>query len=111
VFGVDTSGFALIVDLTAELPRLYGMGASYECLANLDGVALANRRLHHLPAVEDKVLVHCAEGHGRSATFVSCLLCEIGFYDTPLRAYETVVASRPGARISSSQMKQLENGR
>ena len=110
VFGVDTGSFVLIVDLTAELPRLYGVDARYECLANLDGVALVNRRLSRLPSAEDKVLVHCAEGHGRSATFASCLLCEIGVFDTPLRAYEAVVASRPGARVSSSQMRQLESG-
>ncbi len=107
LFGVDLAGFDRIFDLTAEFPRLYRPPAHYQCLPNLDGIALGN--LQHLPIVgpNEKVLIHCAQGHGRSATFASLLLTNAALFATPQAAHAAILASRPGAKLAKSQQLQL----
>lgn len=107
LFGVNLASFDRIFDLTSEFPRAYSHSARYHCFPTLDGVALSD--LNALPTVEanEKVLIHCAQGHGRSATFASLLLARNSAFSTPEVAHLAILEARPGARISRSQQRQL----
>lgn len=109
LWGVDTRGFEHIVDLTAEFPCLDRSPARYQCLPNLDGVALHLDQPLFLIGADERVLVHCAQGHGRSATFAALLLARQAKFAIPEAAYLDVFAARPGARVSSSQRHQLQD--
>lgn len=67
--------FELVIDLTAEFFK--DKTNNYLCYPNLDGYSLKN-----LPDIIDfhsdkKTLIHCANGHGRSALFTAILLSEM----------------------------------
>jgi hypothetical protein len=110
LLGVDLSGFDRVFDLTAEFPLFYKpTKAQYHCLPNLDGTALHNFQPLCNVNAEEKILVHCAQGHGRSATFAAILLARIAGYATPLDAYQAIAAARPGAKMASSQRVQLSD--
>jgi hypothetical protein len=104
---VDLAQFDLIFDLTSEFPRFYRPAKRYECLPNLDGVPLV--RLAPASRIEphEQILVHCAQGHGRSATFAARLLCELDYFTQPETAYRAILAARPGARLADCQLQQL----
>lgn len=95
---------ALIIDLTAEF------GASitrynYQSLPILDG-GVPDRA--HLRRVLDAVprdgvtLIHCAQGHGRTALFAACILIDREGL-TAEAATTAVLAVRPLARMSRTQ--------
>ncbi len=107
LFGVDLAGFDCVFDLTAEFPCLYRSQGRYQCLPSLDGIALGNAQLLPKLNPQEKVLIHCAQGHGRSATFASLLLSNAGLFATPQLAHEAILASRPGAKLAKSQLRQL----
>lgn len=109
LFGVDLTRYDRIFDLTAEFPLAYRHSARYQCLANLDGVALHNLTKLQLVESDEKVLIHCAQGHGRSATFASLLLARSAKFATPQSAHLAILKARPGARLSRSQARQLRD--
>lgn len=111
LFGVDLVDFDRIFDLTAECPRLYRSSAHYQCLPNLDGVALSNLQHLSTSGPHEKVLIHCAQGHGRSATFAALLLTDSALFVTTQAAHEAILASRPGAKLAKSQRLQLMSHR
>lgn len=101
------SGFELIIDLTAEFPKANHSNVNYVCFSNLDGVAL-NSFVGQLGLNKDsKVLIHCAQGHGRSAAWCSLCMYEAVFFASALEAYQHILKSRPAARVSKSQYAQL----
>lgn len=53
------------------------------------------------------ILIHCAYGRGRSATFLTLLLCRLGFYDTWESAFEAIKAKRPYVKLSGEMKKAL----
>jgi protein-tyrosine phosphatase len=53
------------------------------------------------------VYVHCAVGHGRSATFVAAYLLASGAADSPQQAIAFLKARRPGVHINSAQQAAL----
>ncbi|MET1078874.1 MAG: hypothetical protein ABWY06_12735 [Pseudomonas sp.] len=110
LFGVDLAGFDRVLDLTAEFPCLYRVQKQYRCLPSLDGIALSNLLavLDIKPA--EKVLIHCAQGHGRSATFASLLLTGYSIFSTAEGAYVAILNVRPGAKLAKSQKLQLQAG-
>ncbi|MDI1435366.1 protein-tyrosine phosphatase family protein [Polyangium sorediatum] len=105
LLGPDLSRFDVVVDLAAELPRWYRFAHRYEALPNLDGMPL----VHDTPRVEigpdTVVLVHCAQGHGRTASFVALLLCRRGITSTVEEAIALIHDGRPLARMSRSQRR------
>ena len=99
--------YQLIVDLTSEFPRPINHGSNYICFPNLDGVPLSNLPESLSINPESKVLVHCAQGHGRSATWSSIALTKLGIFPNTKSAYSAIKASRPGAVASTKQEQQL----
>lgn len=109
LFGVDLRAFDRIFDLTAEFPALGQKNATHECLPNLDGVALTRWMPSLKVDANQRILVHCAQGHGRSATFSAVLLAELGLFSSPEVAYRAILDARPAARVAASQWAQIRN--
>ena len=104
-----------VLDLTSEFsePACFRDGAAYLCLPLLDhtapsveqlaqGVAFIAGRLPVGP-----VYVHCAVGHGRSATFIAAYLLARGVAATPEQAAAFLKARRPGVHINAGQRAAL----
>jgi len=100
------TAYDLIIDLTAEFPKSCDQ-AGYICLPNLDGVALENAELPYSIGPEQNVLIHCAQGHGRSATFAAILMNQMDIQISKEEAYKKIAEVRPAARISKAQRMQL----
>lgn len=109
-FEADPVDFTIIIDLTAEFPVWYESDAFYVCRPNLDGVALIDTSPPGTISDKDKVLIHCAQGHGRSATYASLLLGSIPAYAPPENALELIRQSRPGAVPCKGQLRQIHDG-
>ena len=98
--------YDLIVDLTSEFPKSCEK-AEYICLPNLDGVALTNTDLPVSIHSNQNVLIHCAQGHGRSATFAAILINKLDRQVSRKDAYKKIREARPAAKVSIGQMAQL----
>ena len=59
---------------------------------------------------EGPVLVHCALGHGRSATFVAAYLLAEGLAASLPEALDLLRRVWPGVRLSDAQRRLLEAG-
>lgn len=99
---------AIIVDLTAEFRegRAVIGNREYLSLPILDAgtprLDALKRLLERLPPSKT-ALVHCAQGHGRTALVVACLLLERGLATTSADAIARVTTARPGARMTRRQ--------
>jgi hypothetical protein len=108
-------GAGAVLDMTCEFPRIpdHGLEEAYHLIPLLDSTAPTPGQLQ--AAVdwiqthrESGVLVHCAAGHGRSATVVAaCLLAE-GTATSVDDAVGMVRAKRPGAQPNRGQREALE---
>lgn len=106
-----------VLDLTSEFsePASFRDGAAYLCLPLLDHTAPSVAQLaqgsafiaERLPA--GPVYVHCAVGHGRSATFIAAYLLARGLATTPEHAAALLRAKRPGVRLNASQRAALHD--
>ena len=78
------AGIAIIVDLCAELPETPGVadGRGYLAIPTLDAMsptpAEIARAVDAMQATAGAVFIHCAFGHGRSATGAAALLVHRG---------------------------------
>lgn len=105
---------ALIVDLTAEFPVARGLtaGREYLLVATLDGLATRlpafREGVERVAAFEGAVLIHCAAGHGRSATFAAAVLLRRGLARDPGEAEERLRKVRPGVRLNAGQRRLLQ---
>ena len=107
VFMATEIEFGLVIDLTAEFPCMRKSGSHHLCLPNLDGVRLVNIDIPEQLNQNSKVLVHCAQGHGRSATYTSQLYASLFPEVSPEEAYKIILSNRPGAGVSRDQFEQL----
>lgn len=102
---------ALVVDLTAEFPRRVHQG-DYLCLPTLDAeaptVAALKTAVAAIGASSGAVYVHCAAGHGRSATVVAAVLIERGLATDASSAEKYMQAIRPGVRLTPPQRRLLQ---
>lgn len=87
---------------------------AYRRLPVLDGTAPSLERLEE--AVEwcveqldagHTVLVHCAQGHGRSATVAAAVILHRGIASSPEEAVRLMQSVRPRVRLSSHQTRVL----
>lgn len=102
----------VIVDLTSEfaMPESVRRGRTYHCLPTLDTsvptydafAALALALAPH----DGPIYVHCAAGHGRSATFAAALLVARGIATDVEDAEARLRARRPAVHLHRGQ-KQL----
>ena len=103
-----------ILDLTSEFA---GVGSGWEGLAYATIPLLDTRdpTTAQIQAAVDfiiahrdhQVLVHCALGHGRSATMVAAVLLRLGVAQDPDKAEELLREVRPGVRIHPGQRRAL----
>lgn len=99
--------FDLIIDLTAEFPPCKAGAKEYICLPNLDGIKLRNTaRLPRL-SMKQKILIHCAQGHGRSASYASLLIPQLFPTISSQEALSLILKNRPGAKPSKVQLSQI----
>lgn len=107
-------GMDLVVDLTAEFfkPRHVETGRIYVCLPTLDSSApeeVGFRQLiAKIAACRGNVYIHCALGHGRSATVAAAVLMMRGVADSPSRALDLLRRARPAVKITRPQRRLLE---
>jgi protein-tyrosine phosphatase len=105
---------SMVVDLTAEFPEPRGVrkGRSYVCLPTLDTTAPAAAALREVVRRVDEhsgnVYIHCASGHGRSATVAAALLLARGLATDVAQAESLLRSRRPGIRLTRVQRVLLE---
>lgn len=104
---------AAVLDMTAEFPATV-RGGAYRCLPVLDGTAPRPAQLRAaaswIQAQRDAgrvVYVHCAMGHGRSATAVAAWMMTQEPGLTPREAEARMRLRRPGVRLSRPQHRAL----
>lgn len=102
-----TKDFDLVIDLTAEFPAWKVGAKEYICLPNLDGIQLKNAERSPQLSLNQKILIHCAQGHGRSATYASLLISQLFPTISPQEALSIVLKSRPSAKPSKAQLSQI----
>ncbi|MBI4817942.1 MAG: dual specificity protein phosphatase family protein [Deltaproteobacteria bacterium] len=98
-----------VVDLTAELPEPSAMRArkGYRCVPTLDATAPSaaalDRIVGELRDTETPILLHCAQGHGRSAAVAAALLIRRGLAPDVDSAERILREARPGVRLKPTQ--------
>jgi protein-tyrosine phosphatase len=109
------TNFDLIVDLTAEFPRskFVLQNRTYWCLPTLDASIPSTISFDEL--VEKIVswpgccFIHCANGHGRSATLVAAILIRKGMAKDSNEALEIMRRLRPGVGLNQKQKNFLQH--
>jgi protein-tyrosine phosphatase len=107
------TGVAHVVDPTAEFPAARGVvaGYAYRSLPTLDGVAPDDAGFRALAefvaGLDAPVYLHCAMGHGRSATLAASVLILRGLAPDVRTAEEALRRARPGVRLTPAQRRLL----
>jgi protein-tyrosine phosphatase len=106
------AGIAIVVDLCAELPAAPGVAAGrrYLAIPTLDATAPSPgeivRAVDAVLAAPGAAFIHCAFGHGRSATVAAAVLVRRG--DATLDSVErTLRAARPRIGLNAHQRRAL----
>jgi hypothetical protein len=106
-------GTRWVVDLTAEFaePRAVREGHTYRALPTLDGCAMDPgqfaRLVEELRGAEGPLFVHCAVGHGRSATVLAAVLLARGLARDVDDAERVMQRARPLVRLARRQRELL----
>ncbi|WP_339744532.1 dual specificity protein phosphatase family protein [uncultured Rubinisphaera sp.] len=104
-----------ICDLTCEFldPLKFRENYSYICYPILDARAVDPDQLMKfaislVPAQNGKLLIHCANGHGRTAMFAAIWLLVHFKTNSSEEAIEILKASRPAIRLKPIQKKVVD---
>lgn len=100
----------LVLDLTAEFPATTH-DHNYLSLPILDGGVPDPTQLRATLAAippDATTLIHCAQGHGRTALVAACLLIQRDNLDAPA-AIAAVLTARPNARMNAAQRAFLDS--
>ena len=106
-------GLSLIVDFTAEFDEPAGVrdAARYLAVPLLDGslptAADYLELVDGIAGVEGDVLLHCAAGHGRSATVGAGVLLRRGVARTADEAIAMLDHARPTAQLDEAQKRMV----
>ncbi|WP_417387310.1 dual specificity protein phosphatase family protein [Gimesia sp.] len=103
-----------VIDLTCEMSEpLELRSRGYHCFPVLDRAAPSVDSLcnwiEQTAALEGPLLIHCAEGHGRTGLFTAALLLYIGQASSMEEALQFIQSQRPLVRLSREQKKTLED--
>lgn len=105
-------GVAIVVDLCAEFPASRGVpaGRTYLAIPTLDAAAPTAAQIaaavDAILAANGPAFIHCAHGHGRSATVAAAVLVRRG--DATLADVEAKMqALRPRIRLNATQRAAL----
>ncbi len=100
----------LICDLTCELsaPRLIRSRSTYRCHPILDAGTVSAGELIAFansvpPSDQGPVLIHCANGHGRTGMFAAIWLMVHGYATSAGEAIALLKTARPGVRLRPRQ--------
>ncbi|MEQ8453415.1 MAG: dual specificity protein phosphatase family protein [Sandaracinaceae bacterium] len=99
----------LVVDLTSEFPRSAWTAKvdRYVCVPTLDTAAPTEAELRalvdELAEEAGPIFVHCAMGHGRSATFAAALIIRRGLAADVDDAIALMKRARPGVHLHAVQ--------
>lgn len=104
--------FDHIVDLTCEFNEPFGLRSSgYISFPTLDGhftlPDLLLKRVAQIAELDGNIYVHCAQGHGRTATFAIAYLLHVGISTSVDDAVKYVLERRPDAHLNRSQRAML----
>jgi len=108
------AGINTVVDLTAEFTESKGCRSVPNFIAApmLDDAVLPDATLAELATrltqVETPLLIHCAQGHGRTGLVSALVLIARGEAVDASDALQLLQASRPLLRLNSAQMVALE---
>ena len=104
-----------VVDLTCELsePRNNWPIERYLCFAILDASSPTPGELKALATkileLPKPVLIHCAQGHGRTGLVAAAVLIVSGKATNAIDAISMVQSARPGIELNQSQRSALES--
>jgi len=101
----DYTPYDVVVDLTSEFLKDKIIGVHYISYSNLDGMPLSKSYEDVSIFQNKKVLVHCANGHGRSALFVARVLVDLELVVTFEEGLALIQKSRPLAVPNGGQLK------
>ena len=107
-------GIASVVDLTCQFtePKDRWRLQSYLCHPMLDGTGSTSGEIRELAdeiiKMPGPVLIHCAQGHGRTGLVAAAVLVVSGKASTAAEAIAMVQAVRPGVKLNIAQRLILE---
>lgn len=115
---LEELGITSVLNLCAEFPRhsRRRTSSTFETayLPILDGTAPSDRQFRQaVDWIVDRhgagrsILVHCAQGRGRSVTIAAAALCRLGLATDPEDALARIVSVRPEAKPSRKQRAAL----
>lgn len=104
---------AHVIDLTCEFnepPALRAVGYfSFPILDRSVPTPVELRAwIEKTSSLDGTILIHCAEGHGRTGLFAAAFLVHTGQAEMPTAALQLVQSQRPLARLSREQKQTLE---
>lgn len=102
-----------VVDLTCEFTDPKFDRGNYICFPMLDASCPTAEELNEMVqtvlALPKPVLIHCAQGHGRTGLVASAVLLASGKVASPRAALAMVKAARPGVELNSAQRNALDS--
>ncbi|QDT99392.1 dual specificity protein phosphatase family protein [Gimesia aquarii] len=102
-----------VIDLTCEFNEPNGLrSGGYFSYPILDGLVppleQLNQWIEQTAALDGTILIHCAEGHGRTGMFAAMLLVYLGHSQTTDAALQLIQTKRPLVRLNSQQLRMLK---